>query len=578
MDAGKPRSKAHRTMQRSSTQKPKANRNPFPSVGIWMGLAAYYAIAIPHFNYVPLWDSLENLEEYLFLPRQHLSIDNLLLMHNGHPALGYFWPFWIGQALFPCQMLAVHIINLLIGSLAIVSFGKIAGHAFQGMARQREIALLTIAFAVQPVFVAYALNMTPDYGILAYFLATLWLLYSDRLYWAALTGFLLLFSKEIGVPTYMLLVVFYLSGALRKYRWRDLWPLALPFLAFGLFCFYQRFNNRAIFPWLGHFLPSETIWDLYLPNPFKGDFAMACLGPFVLEFQWIFTLFILAGLFYGLIFNRLPSARTAHAISWLRRINLPLRCFIFLLLGCLYIDSRTVIFTNQRYFIALYPLVLLAFFSAIIQLKIKGQSRTFLLTGSAVLLFCCNFGTLDPLSRKITGTFSFGSHRLLSIATVRPDFGGLNRDEMVYNLEHTYLSTLLDMAFAEIKPTNQTTLVLPGDCWWIMSRLDSTTFHRTESRTPPFIKPLRLDPADVASFEDKPETIFEVELPYLDNQKEFSILDPFYQLKERHIFSKDGYELQVLEMIKKPAPQPTTDFRVAPRDQQRSAARDLFIS
>ncbi|MGB8353878.1 MAG: hypothetical protein WCD79_08340 [Chthoniobacteraceae bacterium] len=531
----------------------EAGKNYSSSIGIWIGLAVYYALAISHFSYIPLWDSLENLEEYLFLPRQHFYFYNLLMMHNGHPSLGYFWPFWIGQWLFPSQMLMIHIINVMIGSLAIVAFGRIAAIAFQGMAGKREIALLTIAFAVQPVFVAYSVNMSPDYGILAYFLATLWLLYSGRTGWAAITGVMLLFSKEIGVPTYMLLVVFYLGGAIRKYRWREVWPLAIPLLTFGVYCFYQRYKERPIFPWAARWLNHETIWQTYLPNLLKPDFKMACLGPFVLEFQWIFTAVILAGLAAG-IFARLPArAGLAEIKNWFRGINLPLRSFIFLMLGCLYVDSRTVVFTNQRYFFALYPLVLLASFAAILQLKVKEKFRTVLLTGSILLLLACNFRTFDPVSRKIAGTFGFGSHHLLSIATIRPDVGDCNRDEMVYNLEHTHFSGLLDLAFAKIQPTDQTTIVMANNAWWVMSRLDSRTWHRTESTRSPYIKPIHLIPEDIARMENKPETVYIVAPPNLDNKTIFLQLNPYYELKERDIFTEDGYELQVWKMIKRHA-------------------------
>jgi hypothetical protein len=520
-------------------------------IGVWIGLASYYAIVIPYWGYVPVWDSLENLEEYLFLPRQQLTFDNLLLMHNGHPSLGYFWPFWIGQWLFPSRMIVVHLINLLIGSLAIISFGKVAALAFEGMANRVEIALITIAFAIHPVFVAYAVNMSPDYGVLAYFLATLWCLYAGRLGWAALTGVLLLFSKEIGVPSYMLLVMLYLSGAIRSYRWKDIALLAIPFAVFGLYCAYQIFNGRRIFPWMGHFLPHESVWDIYLPNPLKGDFKMACLGPFILEFQWIFTAVILAGLIYGLVAHRPKGDQVFNWRAWLQSTSLPLRGFLFLLAGCLYIDSRTVIFTNQRYFLVLYALVLLLFFAALLQLGIKSRFRTILLGASAVLLLACNFRTLDPLSREIAGTFPFGRHHLLSIATIRPDFGDLNRDEMVYNLEHTYLSYLMDKAFEEIRPTDQTVLVMPGDRWWVMSRLDAKTFHRTESTQPPFIKPIVESPEGIANAKLKPGILYVVLLPYFDQQKERALLDPTYDLKARHRFSEDGYEIQVLEMTRK---------------------------
>lgn len=514
----------------------------------FLPLACYYALAIPHFRYVPLWDSMENLEEYLFLPRQHLSFDNLLLMHNGHPALGYFWPFWIAQSFFPSNLLAVHVINVLIGSLAIIAFAQIARLVFSDAISTFEIALITCAFAVQPVFVAYAINNSPDYGVLAYFLATLWLLYAGRLGWAAVTGVLLIFSKETGLIIYLMLLGFYLIGGIRDYRWKRTWPLAIPLFVFALYAFYQRSKGEALFPWTTKWLSNESLWQIYLPNPFKWDFRMAALGPFILEFQWIFAVVILLGLAVALA-TQLPKRLSLTEIkTWVRS---PLGSFVCLLLGCLYIVSRVVQWTNQRYFLVLYPLVLLAFFAALLQVNLRRKTRVIVLVASILLLLFCNFRTADPLSRKIAGVFRFGQFHMLSIATIRPDPGNLNRDELVYNLEHTHFSTLLDLAFAKIRPTEQTTIVMPADSWWVLARLDSQTFRRTESRRPPFIKIGSESPNKIAQSPNKPETLFVVAMPNLDNGKMMQQLAPFYEVKERHVFSDRGYELEVFEMTRK---------------------------
>jgi hypothetical protein len=176
------------------------------------------------------------------------------------------------------------------------------------------------------------------------------------------------------------------------------------------------------------------------------------------------------------------------------------------------------------------------------------------LTGSIILLFCCNFRTLDPISKKITGTFDFGRHQMLAIGTMRPDFGDLNRDETVYNLEHTHLSYLMDQIFEAIRPTNETVIVMPGDSWWLMSRLDAKTFHRTESTRPPYIKPIIDGPEGFPNSSDRPADIFVLLMPYFHKDKEMALLDPYYQLKAQHVFDDDGYQIQVLEMTLKPAP------------------------
>ena len=515
--------------------------------GALIALAAYLALVIPHFNYVPLWDSMENLEEYLFLPRAHLTFDNLLLMHNGHPSLGYFLPFWVAQHWFATDLLAIHLINTLIGCLAIFSFHGIVRRAYPVGVSPMEKGLLTLAFAVQPVFVAYAINMSPDYGVLAYFLATFWLLYAQRTGLAAITGVLLVFSKEIGVVSYFLLVAVYFSGALVPWRWNRLPPLLFPFLCFGFFARYQRVHQRHLFPWADNFLKGQSNWSVYFPNPLKADFKMACLGPFLFEFQWIFSLVIIAGLVWGLLSRTKPGP-----FARIGKLHLPFCTFLVLLVGILYVDSRTVIFTNQRYFIVLYPLVLLCFHAALLQLGLPSMSRRLILAGTVLLLLACNFRTLDPVSRAIAGTFSFGDHRLLDIASIRPDLGDLNRDEMVYNLEHTHLSTLLDRAFETIRPSNDTVLVLPGDSWLVLSRLDARTYQRTESMRPPYIQPMLKAPNEIVGTPIKPAKIFVVELPYFHNRQTLAMLSPFYRAMAPQVFEEDGYRIEIVEMDRLP--------------------------
>jgi hypothetical protein len=548
-----------------------------PALGIGVALAAYFALVLPFFGYFPLWDTLEYLEQYLFFPRaqQHPTFQDVLITHSGHPALGYYWPFWLGQQLHPDSLFLVRTLNFLFGALAIAAFGHLAARAFRGLAGRWEVGLLTVAFAVQPVFVANGLDMSLDYGVLAYFLATLALMYAGRLGTAALTGFLLMFSKETGLVLYTLSVVLYLSGAVRAYRWKEVRPLALPYLGFVFFCLFQIWDHEPISPYAAQWLDGVNLLDLYLPNPFSADLKMACLGPFVLEFQWIFTLFIMAGIIAGFCARRpaageragwrlwlqksrqplhrpdVPHEYVLFDTLWLEKFNLPLRSFGFLLVGCLYTVSRTLPWTNQRYVLVLYPMVLLCFLAACLQLRLGKFVRIAILTCCLPVLIACNYRTLDPTSKAIAGTITIGKHKLLSISTIRPDVGALNRDALVYNLEHTYISYLLDDALAKIKPTGQTPLVYQGEAWWIMTRLDPKTFHRTESHTPPFIQPNVVYTKKIVAAAVKPPMIYYIAFPYLHNIENLAMLAPFYDIKDTMVFSDHGYELKVYRMTRK---------------------------
>jgi len=513
-------------------------------------LFAFYSLTLQHFDYVPIWDSLENLHEYLFLPRSSLSFSDLLFMHNGHPSLGYFWPFWIGQWIFPSEMIVVHSINLAIGSLAIISFSRIATLAFKQDARTFEVGLLTIAFAVHPLVTTYALNNSPDYGILAYFLASLWLLYSGRLGMVAISGTLLIFSKEIGVALYLLLVVFYLSGSVRRYISRSIWPLGIPILVFAAFCAYQLANGSLVFPWLGHYQLKESLWSRFIPNPFQIDFKLACLSIFVLNFQWIFTILIVSGFVYAMR-GEAASGSVWHRISIkFQAINLPLRSFTFLTICTLYLESRNFPYINQRYLLVLYPLLLLTSFAVLIKLPIANTIRALLLCGMIALFLLCNFRTLDPVSKVLVGIFPFGTHPALKLAELRPECCCYARDQSVYNLEHINLARLLDLAFEKIRPTSLTNIVITNKYWYVATQLNSETFHRTVSRKLPLIMPHYITVENLISEPIKPKIIFLLLIPHCDMRQEIAELERYYELKERSLITSDGYQMEVLEMSK----------------------------
>ncbi len=526
----------------------------FLPMGTWLALALYAAIVIPYFSYVPIWDAMDYLEAYLFWPRDHLDLEAFFYSENGHPSFGYYWPFWIGQTFFPDSLLVVQMINLAIGALAIVAFGGLAARAFAERAGRLELGLLTMAFAISPVFVAYAVNPTMDSGVVAYFLATLWLLYANRPGWAVVTGLMLIFCKEAGILFYAIIALVYFVGHFDRKRWVRHRPLVLPFAGFAGFVLWRKYNHQPYSPWAVFNLPRGLPWQTYLPNPFTQEVWLSGLGPFVLEFQWIFTGFILAGIVAGFFAPRPQGKPIGFARAWLAKFDPALLSFGTLLLGVFYVVSRTVPYVNQRYFLPLYPLVLLCFFAALVQLRIRPMVRAGLLAGTILLLFCCNFRTLDPVSKRITGTFQFGTHPMLSIATLR-DPNDTNKDVLVYNLEHVELGYLLDDAFAQIKPTSQTIIVVDPDTWRIYERIDAKTFRRTTRHGPATIQLTHLKPYEFFALKDRPQNLYLLELPTFHNDRNEARLAPFYDVKRRLVFSRSGYALSLLEMTRKtPAP------------------------
>lgn len=99
------------------------------------------------------------------------------------------------------------------------------------------------------------------------------------------------------------------------------------------------------------------------------------------------------------------------------------------------------------------------------------------------LVTASNFRTVDPLSRAIYGTFAFGQHRCLRMAS----FGGsgrIGRDELVYNLEFLQLAILQDMALRKIGARPGSLVYVERGCdFWTPGWLDAKS-RRTGRRGP----------------------------------------------------------------------------------------------
>ncbi|MEZ4548259.1 MAG: hypothetical protein R3B51_11315 [Thermodesulfobacteriota bacterium] len=62
---------------------------------------------------------------------------------------------------------------------------------------------------------------------------------------------------------------------------------------------------------------------------------------------------------------------------------------------------------------------------------------TGVLAAVLILLGVSSLRTVDPVSKRIMGTFNFGSHEILDMASFGDARGYHGRDQLVYNFEFT---------------------------------------------------------------------------------------------------------------------------------------------
>jgi hypothetical protein len=101
----------------------------------------------------------------------------------------------------------------------------------------------------------------------------------------------------------------------------------------------------------------------------------------------------------------------------------------------------------------------------------------------AVLLAASATRTIDPVSRRLWGTFRFGEHELLRATSMTRECCGYGRDQLVYNLQFTAFAEAQDALYAQLRPGLATAFVVQDYAnLHTIGLLDARTGRRTLRR------------------------------------------------------------------------------------------------
>ena len=206
-------------------------------------------------------------------------------------------------------------------------------------------------------------------------------------------------------------------------------------------------------------------------------------------------------------------------------------------------------FTNLRYFLPVYPLMILLFYYGLSKILVNELLRKIVLVAVLVLFFISNFATLDPLSKKIYGTFRFGNHEILKMTSVTKECCGYGRDQIIYNLQYLNIPFLLDEIFSDIKPDRGTVFayqLLVGPA--IFPKIDEETHFRT-------LRNYRAFDANIINWiyddlREKPEEFYYIEFPNVEKEADFKKYLQDYRVVSEKIYEKRGYKMKVYSMEK----------------------------
>jgi hypothetical protein len=521
---------------------------------VWAILAVFLALTVPRLGTVPMWDSRIYYDRCL-MDSLRWPFDLLNLNCFGHPSMLYMILLLPGQLLNPGNVILLNLTNVVLGSLGILAFWVLTTVFLPEVNRRSERLLATGLFAVWPASIGSCLSMTPDYGVLVFFLLYLAFLLTERIEAAAVAGMFLVLSKEFGVLLYGVATALFI--ALRFFhrresslwrRWRSSvgkWVLFAPAILFAA-VFGVLLMRPGAGVWGGSAVSSSALSRLLFFNP--AELFLGRYGPliWVLSFSWILSASLLA--------VPISLSLSSRARNALRAIGVPkpaLQFLVLLFAGAVLALTRYETFANVRYLLPIAPLLIL---TAVVLLEVTvpwAAVRRATLGIVFVLLLASNFRTLDPVSRMVWGTFSFGRHRLLQMTSWSDECCGYGRDQLVYNLEYVKFHELQNSLFHDIRPGARPTFAanLLAD-WFLGGRV-----------TPDGDRSLRLSDTFsvryfgagfLESLRTPPTTVYFVAFPNFDNGKDFQKLRRNYTVASVKSYERCGYAIPVYTMLRKP--------------------------
>lgn len=513
---------------------------------LFVTLIIFVVVKFIYLGFVPLFDgwsyAAETIYEAVSKPFNLFNFDP-----GGHSSFVYvllisFLQFFdIGNIYF------FHIPITLVGVASILGFYGLADELFFKGKNRMELNILTVLFAFFPLNLASALHINVDYGVMAFLILFLCFLYKKKYKWAFVMAIGLIFSKEVGL--------IYLTVSLCSYTiWRIVVnkqhkrPILRLLLSKAYFLLLYVFY--AIHSYL---LISQNSEFAYWANPLKLNVpsipeAISVLIPkayflvvFFINFNWILTLFMASGIILSLflvIFRR-KSVNDFGKISTV---------LVILIVSYIAISSYKT-YVNPRYFQGFYPLLILLFYFGLQETLPIKKIRIIVLAIVTGLFLISNIRTIDPLSKKVYGTFQFGKHEMLNTTSITKECCGYGRDQLVYNLEFTHIHYLLNKINKGIPANENTVYGYFTDLHPVFFNVDKDTLERTAKRKNNFTI-RHITPYEVGT-SNNPSTIYYLDVPISLPNNFLDLFLNVYKIKDKKIYSDDGYEMSVYELILK---------------------------
>ena len=506
-------------------------------------LAAFIGIPALYFSYVPIWDGWQFSRCYLTA-----AITGSLWCFD-HSAFIHTYLFGLTQEATPGNFHSIYIANIFLGILGLLCMRGLLGRLYKASLSPINMTLVSFVFGFTPVFIVQIVQPSLDYTLPIYLTMTLYFLYSGRFFPAALAGVLTVFTKESGFMLYGVSVFLYVPLMLIKgsLTWRNKKRLfsvmALLLIPVVLFIIYMFVTPKTQIgdSWLEGIL---TMLKFYLVDTVMAAQLVSLL---VLNFNWILTGIIIAGLIVLGAGRLKGGGRPEAGLGFYDRLYFYLLFILFV-----YFLTRIPTWNNPRYMLPVLPVVVILFADSLPIVFKRQTVITGVLAVLLVLLAISSFRTVDPVSKRIMGTFNFGSREMLRMTGLENDVSYYGRDQLVYNFEFTEIHYLTEKIYQTIG-TDKIFVVAPSATWSnALSGINKKTGKRIiygEEYTN-----TRMTFADALIKSRRfPEEIYFIAYPNFEgaNEEQQTQLSYVYDIKDVVRVEDGGYAVDVYHYVKK---------------------------
>lgn len=415
------------------------------------------------YYYNGICDSVANLK------KGRISLANFGIA--GHVSYGYSLFVFLGQLLIPYYGIGIRLVNLLLALVTIFVFWKVTGILFQELEQWTRV-LITAAFAFSPFMLGISSEVHSDFPVLCFFTWLVYFYITKRQKLCLAAGFLLCFSKEIGVLYYASffagcflyrLVKNENTNWLKKLgdefsvlEWMLLVPADLFLVAAS---FAKGWANVAINPRLMAGKANSFVFSLpYIWVKFREIF--------VLNFAWL--LIIPLGLFLVAVCRK-KTQKISLNREWMTGIGVS--TVVFLLFNFTFFT-----YTHYRYL----QLFLFFYLVLVVFLLEKSCRKVWVKRGVSLLLAVAflveSFVTADPVTKLAFRNIEVGNGKIITTEeiAVYPKDGeeeeteeesdvsvGELLDSIVYNREYLGFEYAFEEALADTRYDESKLLIFP---------------------------------------------------------------------------------------------------------------------